>query len=379
MEKIRFGVVGLGYRGRTMFHLAADSFDCILPVAVCDVRPENWYEKKTPLDKPLVEMYPNTVFYDNYDEMLEKANLDVIMVETGAEIHADFCIKGLERNINVLTDIPVVSNFEEAERLWQASLKSKAMISVGANPNEQKFAVLLKEFYESGKLGKPYFMEAEYIHWALPGSADYKRLYDGAEWRKTLCPIRYCTHSLGPLLSIVDGELRKVSCMGTGQQAEPQEYLDGNKRDDMCGAQFQTDDGVIVRLVRNGRCRADVGHHSYRVFGTMGYMERVDRFGKPVIRFNSHNDEPTLQEISGEFMPPAYKDNPKATGHGGIDYALLDKYFKAVLNNEPAPISLKKGLEMTLPGIYAEESLKRGGELVNIYYPWDNEWSTIIK
>ena len=45
-------------------------------------------------------MYPDTVFYDNYDEMLEKANLDVIMVETGSEIHADFCIKGLEHNIN---------------------------------------------------------------------------------------------------------------------------------------------------------------------------------------------------------------------------------------------------------------------------------------
>ena len=45
-------------------------------------------------------MYSNTVFYDNYDEMLEKANLDVIMVEIGAKIHADFCIKGLERNIN---------------------------------------------------------------------------------------------------------------------------------------------------------------------------------------------------------------------------------------------------------------------------------------
>ena len=142
----------------------------------------------------------------------------------------------------------------------------------------------------------------------------------------------------------------------------------------MSCAQFQTESGVVVRLLRNARCRANIGHHNYRVFGTEGYMERIERSGKPVIRFNSQKDDPELKEIGGEFMPPAYADNPDAIGHGGMDYALLDKFFKALLNNEPAPISLKEGLAMTLPGIYAEESSKRGGEIVTIYYPWDKEW-----
>jgi hypothetical protein len=31
---------------------------------------------------------------------------------------------------------------------------------------------------------------------------------------------------------------------------------------------------------------------------------------------------------------------------------------------------------MTLPGIYAEESSKRGGALMKMYYPWDKEWKT---
>ncbi len=44
--------------------------------------------------------------------------------------------------------------------------------------------------------------------------------------------------------------------------------------------------GVIVRFLKNGRCRAKIGHHNYRVFGTEGYMERIDRFEKPVIRYN---------------------------------------------------------------------------------------------
>lgn len=376
MKKFRVGVVGLGHRGREMFKLAINGFECAIPAAACDIIPSNWYEKQWLSDKALSEYYPDTDFYESYDEMLEKANLDVVMVETGADIHAEFVRKALERNINVLTDIPVVANLQEAEALWKSAEKSTAMISVGANPNEQKFAVLLKNFYQKGLLGKPYCMEAEYIHWNLPKSDMHIHLNENGDWRKLLKPIRYCTHSLGPLLSILDEDLKKVSCFGTGPQAEDSEL------DDMMCAQFQTESGVIVRLMRNKRCRAQIGHHNYRVFGTEGYMERIDRCNKPVIRYNSMNELDTeLKEISGEFMPSEYKGNEfaKTAGHDGMDYALFDHFFKALENGEPAPISLKQGLAMTLPGIYAEESARRGGGVIEMVYPWDENWSTEIK
>ena len=147
----------------------------------------------------------------------------------------------------------------------------------------------------------------------------------------------------------------------------------------MC-AQFMTDSGVIVRLMRNGRCRANIGHHNYRVFGTEGYMERIERSGKPVIRYNSTKEEypQALLETTGEFMPPAYANNPRATGHGGMDFALLDHFFEALLEGKPAPIPLRAGLAMTLPGIYAEASARRGGEVLRMKYPWDDDFVTEI-
>ena len=33
MDKIRVGIVGLGRRGRDMFSLAVDTFDCAIPAA----------------------------------------------------------------------------------------------------------------------------------------------------------------------------------------------------------------------------------------------------------------------------------------------------------------------------------------------------------
>lgn len=374
MKQIRVGVVGLGMRGRDMFSLAVDSFDCAVPAAACDIKAVNWYEQQWRADKAFAEKYPDTPFYSDYDEMLETADLDLVIVETGADIHAEFCCKALEKNINVMTDIPVVANLAEAEKLWKTARKSKAMISVGANPNEQRFTVMLKEAVESGKLGKPYCMEAEYIHWSKPGGEWSIHLVENGDWRKLLIPIHYCTHSLGPLLTVLDEELRYVSCFGTGEQSAE------STKDDMMCANFRTESGVVVRLMRNGRCRAQIGHHNYRVFGTEGYMERIERFEKPVIRYNytCENDN-ELQEVDGKFMPPEFENDPKAKGHGGMDYALFAHLFKALQNGDPAPISLKEGLAMTLPGIYAAESAKRGGAVLKMHYPWEEDWTTEIE
>ena len=377
MKKIRVGVVGLGPRGRSMLKLAS-MFECVEVAAACDILARNWFEKQWRSPAAFAELFPKAAFFEDYDEMLEKGGLDLLLVETGADIHAAFCAKALERDINVLSDIPVVASLKEAELLWKTAQSSKAMFSTGANPNEQRFTVLLKDFYEKGLLGKPYCMEAEYIHWWMPDDKEAKHWTENGDWRRLLVPIRYCTHSLGPLLTILEEDLRKVSCFGTGIHADPATYAN-KKKDDMMCAQFQTDSGVVVRLMRNGRCRAQIGHHSYRAFGTEGYMERIDRFGKPVIRYNSMKElDTSLKEIDGRFMPPAYEKNPDATGHGGMDYAMMDHVLRAILEGRPAPIPLKDGLAMTIPGIYAEESAKRGGEVLRIKYPWDPDWTTEI-
>lgn len=378
MKKMRLGVVGLGHRGRNMFKLAADGFDCVEAAAACDLREANWTETQWLQDQPLAKSVPGAKFFADYETMLDEGGLDAVLVETGGDVHAEFCREALEKNVNVLTDIPVVASLVEADCLWKTAETSKAMISVGANPNEAKYSKILLDLHQSGLLGNPYCMEAEYIHWSMPDSVERAKLTENGGWRDLFSPIRYCTHSLGPLLSILDEDLIRVSCFGTGTHAD--DYAGGRKKDDMQCAQFQTESGVVVRIMRNGRCRAKIGHHSYRVFGTEGYFERIDFRGKhpSVVRYNSTKSylARELVELDGGNTPHEYASNPKATGHGGMDYALLDHFFQALLKKTEAPISLREGLRMTLPGIYAEESARRGGEVLRMRYPWNSDWST---
>ena len=73
MKKLRFGTVGFGPRGRSMTRLAAE-FDNVEIVAGCDIRTHNWFEKQVWAPAAMADLFPNATFYEDYDEMLEKAN-----------------------------------------------------------------------------------------------------------------------------------------------------------------------------------------------------------------------------------------------------------------------------------------------------------------
>jgi len=261
--------------------------------------------------------------------------------------------------------------------LWDAQKRSQALLMTGATTCGYGFVLKLQELWRQGLLGKPYQLEAEYIH-------DCRYLWKETPWRLPSAdkpgPISYCTHSLGPLLRILREDLRHVSCFGTGMHCQIPGRV--SRKDDMQAAQFRTESGVVVRLLRNGACRARIGHHSYRVFCTKGYFEKIaPKGGDPVkIRFNSDVLYGARQLTTlplDEYMPHEYAGNPRAVGHGGIDYAMLDKLFKALLaGSRTVPTDLREGLRMTLPGIYAEESARRNGEVMTMYYPWDQEWKT---
>lgn len=208
MEKVRVGIVGLGPRGRHMISLVVDSFDFVEFVAACDIDPLLWTETQWQFTQPFKDKFPTTRFYENYDQMLDECKLDFVLVETGADVHADFCIKALNKNINVFSDIPSVASLDEAKRLWDAEQASSAQLMTGANPNEWGFVVAMVDLYQRGLLGEPYYMEAEYIHSFIPGSDMAIHYTKHSPWRKTFPPIRYCTHSLGPLLRILKEDLR---------------------------------------------------------------------------------------------------------------------------------------------------------------------------
>lgn len=363
MQEIRFALVGAGHRGRDMFRLGVRSAENIIPVAACDINADLWYKSQRN-QQPMSESFPDTKFYEDFQTMLDQEKIDVLLVETPAHIHTQFCAEALRRNINVLSDIPLVRSYDEATMLWEVGKTTKATLMTGANPNEWGFIEALYDLYQQGLLGKPFYLEAEYIH-------DVRYLWEETPWRRKGQPIKYCTHSLGPLLRVLpDDELRKVSCVSTGPQIVGEEG-----QNDLMTAHFTTEKNVVVRFTASFINEAKCGHHSYRVFGTEGYFERLSERGSSPAHcmFNSKKlyGATNLTELPIDMARPEFAANAHL-GHGGADFMIFHNFFNALRTGDMSRvITMRDGIRMSLPGLFAAESADRGGEIVEIRYPWD--------
>ncbi|MCK5805060.1 MAG: Gfo/Idh/MocA family oxidoreductase [Lentisphaeria bacterium] len=353
-SEIRLGVVGYGGRGRGMCKLAA-SFDGMRLVAACDTE-----AAKLDLAK---EDFPEAKLFEDFEEMMASGLLDTLLVETPGWNHAGFCVRGLENGLHVMSDVPFVYTTEEAEALWVAEQKSDSVFMCGANPNMWGFIQSAVDLHDQGLLGEPYYLETEYIH-------ELGSLFETTPWRASFPSIKYCTHSLGPLLRLVKEDLIEVSCFGTGSQKSGLENYS-----DAMTALFRTASDVVIKLTCCFSNHFKGGNHSCRIFGSEGYFERFSGRGSlapPFTMFNSNKlagaEAPMKLEI--DTMLPEYAAKAAGTGHGGADYVLFDRFFKAIRTGGPSPVSLRDGLRMTLPGVFAAESAANGGEKTTITYPW---------
>ena len=180
MQAFRIACVGIGGRGRAMIQWEKDGIDDVQVVAVCDNNPEKFYapfDDGNSMTPPLQQLLPDVRFYENYDEMLEKEELDIVVVETPATCHTEFCVKALARNIHVYSDIPSVASLAETDELWKAGQTSQAMLMTGATTCGWGFVHAMQDLYEKGLLGEPVYLEAEYIH-------DCRCLWERTPWRK---------------------------------------------------------------------------------------------------------------------------------------------------------------------------------------------------
>ncbi len=374
-REIKLGLVGYGAdpdkgmgRGSCLLKLTTQHFDGVAAAGICDINPASLEVAR--------KDFPNAKHFTDFDQMLSEVPMDALIIETPAHLHTGFAVKALEKNIHVLSDIPCVHTAAEAWTLWEAQVKSPAFYMTGANPNMAGWIEAALDLKKRGLLGEPYYAEAAYLH-------DCREYWEITPWRKpkpdpaARLPIQYCTHSLGPVLKLIDEDFEWVSCFDTGSHINKE----AGQHDAMT-ATLRTKSNVVVRLLVSFINNLPVGcQHTYRFFTTKGAFERTPNY--TTFQSTEHAAQQRTLFYSNElygykswielpidaYSRPEYAAK-KDLGHGGMDYAMMDVFVKAVRANGPSPISLREGLRMTLPGIYAAESALKGGELTKIIYPW---------
>jgi predicted dehydrogenase len=351
---IRLGIIGYGFRGKVL-SAACRAIDRIDIRAVAEMTAAG--------RDAAARDVPGARIFEHSDGLLDSGLVEAVLVETAPETHAGICCAALERGLHVMSDVPAVHEIDEAAPLWAAVGRARSVYAFGATTSFWGFVESGADLIRKGFLGKPYYAEAEYV-------ADIGWLTEATPWRKHYAPIRYCTHSLGPILKWLGEELREAVCFSTGPQHGP-----GPEDDDAMTALFRTSGGAVVKLLTSFITSHPVPFHRYVCYGTAGYFEKTQPLagGESQVLFSSRNvcGMRALTELPVAEARPELHGSAVAGEHGGADVVMLGNFADAVEGKAAPAVDIRGALGMTLPGLCALDSARHGGRLVQIRYPWD--------
>ncbi len=363
MKKLKVGILG-GYRGAE-FAKGYNLLDEAEVVAGCDMLiGRHKYLKDAQVPK----------IYLSYEEMLAKEDLDIVVVASGAPYHPDHVVMALECGCHVQSEVPTSFDLEGCKKIVRAVERTGKKYMMAENYQFMPFFFLWKKWFDSGRFGEAICMEGEYIHdcrflhyidletGECHGYNDrhqYKKSVpswrSGALYRHS---INYITHSLGPILWLLDDRCISVSCMGAGPITEADEgWIDYEI------ATCKTAKGRVVRVTCAFSLHGGGDKVWYSLYGSKGHIENArNAMGKMVYSFEDEN-EGKLTSVKQEDLDAHFPEEAKSWGHGGGDYFLFREFVDSIIQDRPPIIDVYRAMDYTLPGVLGAISSDEGGAM----------------
>jgi predicted dehydrogenase len=368
LEKLNIGIVGAAGRGAS-FCAALDAQPITRIHAVCDIREEAL--------TAAAERLGATEMYTDYEEMLERSDVDAVVIGTPMQFHAPQAIAALERDIHVLSEVTAAVSVDECKALAAAVERSQAAYMMAENYTYIKSNVLVKELARCGLFGEVYYAEGEYLH-------ELKELNEITRWRRHwqtgIDGITYGTHSLGPILQWMPGDrVVRVCCEGSGHHyVDPRGDVYENQ--DSCVMLAKTARGALIKIRVDMLSERPHAMTNYCLQGTKGCFESARSAGgrHRVWLTDLCEDKNTwmdLRNLEDEYLPEMWRDPPEAAlraGHGGGDYFQVLDFVRSIVDGTPCPIGIHEAMDMTLPGLISQASISDGGRWMEV--PDSREW-----
>ena len=146
MTKVKCGIIGLGIMGKHGGEVL-QLVDEAEIVALAEPLRKNMEEA--------AEIFKGAAQYKDYNEMLEKENLDVVYVATPDIYHRDPVIASLKAGVNVLVEKPMTTDQKEAEEIVKVVKETGKKLQVSFNHRWLSAYYHIKEMIENGELGEP--------------------------------------------------------------------------------------------------------------------------------------------------------------------------------------------------------------------------------
>lgn len=147
---IKMGIIGWGGMGHFHYRTVMNKIARMEVKGAYDINP----------DKKADMLETGIIAYDTADALLQDPEIDLVLVSTPNNFHKDYAIRAMEAGKHVLCEKPVMMDSAELEEVIAVAEKTGKLFTVHQNRRWDRDFLIVKDIYEKGTIGKPFFIES---------------------------------------------------------------------------------------------------------------------------------------------------------------------------------------------------------------------------
>lgn len=161
--------MGCGYWGPNLLRNFHD-----LPTsqvtAICDIRPDRL--------EPLGKKFPSVQLTTRYQELLENASVDAVVIATPVSTHYEIASRALRAGKHVLVEKPLTATTREGILLNQLAARHNRVLMVGHTFEYHPAVLKVSELLKEGELGNLYYIDSVRVNLGLHQSDGLNVIWD---------------------------------------------------------------------------------------------------------------------------------------------------------------------------------------------------------
>lgn len=322
-QKLRVGVIGLGFAGRT----ALEAFSELPDVEVIGL---------AGLEKDILtslgEKHGVPHLYEKWEDLLETPGLEAVSIGTPTQLHAPIALAALQKGLHVLSEKPLARTVAEGTAMVEASKQTGRVLKVVFNHRERGDVAALKHQIDEGQLGRIYYAKA---HWmrrnGIPGMGGWftnRELSGGGPL------IDLGVHILDMALHLMGEPQISTVSADTFAELGPQGKGSRDPNANTLGSAFEVEDlaTAYLRLRGGGALQLETSWATYRAPGDNFGIELFGTEGGAKIEVQNYTNEDTLRIFTDVGGVPA--EVKPATGAGLGHRAVVREFVRIVKSGE---------------------------------------------
>ncbi len=357
---IKIGIVGA--RGLSVVGAIKAMPDDAEIVAMCDLDEGALETAKAAIGKEDLQLYRI------YGDMLEKADIDAVVISTPMQCHVPQAIEALQAGKHVMCEVTAAVSMDELWWLIENVEKSGKIYMYAENYCYIPEVQLVRQLVKKGFFGEIYYGEGEYTHDCTSLRNWHGKTGWRSYWQMGTRGSFYPTHSLGPVMQCFDDD--RIVSIASFSPGNHNPY--GLRNDDLTQTMCQLASGKLVKLRVDTISPRPHAMAYYQIQGTKGCFETSRLGGQSMIALDTDAERQgcyVWKPLSdyNEYLPERYKSGAgEGAGHGGGDYYIVADFINAIKTNTQPELNVYKAAEWTSVALLSQLSVTNGGRVMEV-------------